>query len=218
MGGRSAALLAVAAADLVGVADAVAKPCQQQQVQAERSRNYSQAPPEYITAAQAWVVNPGDGNLLTVAKCPHLGCRVPFCGPAASVPLPRVGVQHRRRVHQGPALRGMDRYRSPERRLVRRHHQDRADRTGSCLPSDSKVRPAGGVTCPSTITKNAILDPHGSAQPRSTPPGAGLHGCPRRFVRCTSGVNRGCGPKPAAPRSSTTARVRVFATRRDLPR
>jgi cytochrome b6-f complex iron-sulfur subunit len=66
----------------------------------------------YVSAGRLWVAN-ANGTLFALSqKCPHLGCRVPFCESSGRFECPchgsvfDIGGEHIR----GPAPRGMDQH------------------------------------------------------------------------------------------------------------
>lgn len=66
----------------------------------------------YVHEARLYVVNV-EGNLLALSqKCPHLGCRVPFCESSGRFECPCHGsiFDLAGEYVAGPAPRGMDRY------------------------------------------------------------------------------------------------------------
>ena len=75
--------------------------------------NYKPGTAEYVTAGRLWVANPGDGKILALSqKCPHLGCRVPFCDSSGRFECPCHGsiFNIAGEYIQGPSPRGMDRF------------------------------------------------------------------------------------------------------------
>jgi cytochrome b6-f complex iron-sulfur subunit len=75
----------------------------------------SHYPPEtatYISQARLFVANTGTEIYALSQKCPHLGCRVPFCDSSGRFECPCHGSRYDLGGEwvQGPAPRGMDRY------------------------------------------------------------------------------------------------------------
>jgi cytochrome b6-f complex iron-sulfur subunit len=66
----------------------------------------------YITAGRLWVANTGTRIFAISQKCPHLGCRVPFCESSGHFECPCHGSKYDLGGEwiEGPAPRGMDRY------------------------------------------------------------------------------------------------------------
>jgi cytochrome b6-f complex iron-sulfur subunit len=66
----------------------------------------------YITAGRLWVANTGSRIFAISQKCPHLGCRVPFCESSGRFECPCHGSKYDIGGEwvEGPAPRGMDRY------------------------------------------------------------------------------------------------------------
>jgi cytochrome b6-f complex iron-sulfur subunit len=74
--------------------------------------NYAPGTATYISAARLFVANTG-GYLYAVSqKCPHLGCRVPFCESSGQFECPCHGSKYNIGGEwiEGPAPRGLDRY------------------------------------------------------------------------------------------------------------
>ena len=66
----------------------------------------------YVTEGRLFVANAG-GHLFALSqKCPHLGCRVPFCESSGRFECPCHGSKYDLGGEwiEGPAPRGMDRY------------------------------------------------------------------------------------------------------------
>jgi nitrite reductase/ring-hydroxylating ferredoxin subunit len=73
---------------------------------------YAAGTATYVSAGRLWVANT-DGNLFALSqKCPHLGCRVPFCDSSGRFECPchgsvfDIGGEH----ISGPSPRGMDQH------------------------------------------------------------------------------------------------------------
>jgi nitrite reductase/ring-hydroxylating ferredoxin subunit len=73
---------------------------------------YADGTATYVGAGRLWVANAG-GNLFALSqKCPHLGCRVPFCESSGRFECPchgsvfDIGGEH----ISGPSPRGMDQH------------------------------------------------------------------------------------------------------------
>ena len=74
--------------------------------------NYPTDSATYVTEGRFWLANAA-GNLFAVSqKCPHLGCRVPFCESSGHFECPCHGSKFDIGGEwiEGPAPRGMDRY------------------------------------------------------------------------------------------------------------
>ena len=65
-----------------------------------------------VPAARAYLVKLDDEIVALSEKCTHLGCRVPFCGPANDFECPCHGSVFNRagELISGPSPRGLDRY------------------------------------------------------------------------------------------------------------
>jgi cytochrome b6-f complex iron-sulfur subunit len=66
----------------------------------------------YVTEGRLWIAN-ASGHLFAVSqKCPHLGCRIPFCESSGHFECPCHGSKFDIGGEwiQGPAPRGMDQY------------------------------------------------------------------------------------------------------------
>jgi cytochrome b6-f complex iron-sulfur subunit len=74
--------------------------------------DYAAGTATFVRAGRFWMVN-ADGHLLALSqKCPHLGCRVPFCESSGRFECPCHGSVYDiggEWIH-GPAPRGMDRF------------------------------------------------------------------------------------------------------------
>jgi nitrite reductase/ring-hydroxylating ferredoxin subunit len=66
----------------------------------------------YVATGRLYVTNPGDTLFALSQKCPHLGCRVPFCNSSGRFECGCHGSVFDLGGEwiQGPAPRGMDRY------------------------------------------------------------------------------------------------------------
>jgi cytochrome b6-f complex iron-sulfur subunit len=66
----------------------------------------------YVTAGRLFVANTGNRIFALSQKCPHLGCRVPFCESSGRFECPCHGSKYDIGGEwiEGPAPRGMDRY------------------------------------------------------------------------------------------------------------
>jgi len=66
----------------------------------------------YVTAGRLFVANTGTRIFAISQKCPHLGCRVPFCYSSGHFECPCHGSKYDIGGEwiEGPAPRGMDRY------------------------------------------------------------------------------------------------------------
>jgi cytochrome b6-f complex iron-sulfur subunit len=66
----------------------------------------------YVTAGRLFVANTGSRIFALSQKCPHLGCRVPFCESSGRFECPCHGSKYDIGGEwiEGPAPRGMDRY------------------------------------------------------------------------------------------------------------
>ena len=74
--------------------------------------NYPTDTATYVTEGRLFVANAG-GHLFALSqKCPHLGCRVPFCDSSGRFECPCHGSRFDLGGEwlEGPAPRGMDRY------------------------------------------------------------------------------------------------------------
>jgi nitrite reductase/ring-hydroxylating ferredoxin subunit len=66
----------------------------------------------YISDGRLFVANTGSRLFALSQKCPHLGCRVPFCDSSGRFECPCHGSKYNLGGEwiEGPAPRGMDRY------------------------------------------------------------------------------------------------------------
>ena len=67
---------------------------------------------ETVAAAQAYVTKDGDETIALWWRCPHLGCRVPWCESAGEFECPCHGSHFNRlgEYRSGPSPRGMDQF------------------------------------------------------------------------------------------------------------
>jgi cytochrome b6-f complex iron-sulfur subunit len=67
----------------------------------------------YVPAGRLFVANTGTRVFALSQKCPHLGCRIPFCESSGHFECPCHGSKYDIGGEwiEGPAPRGMDRYR-----------------------------------------------------------------------------------------------------------
>ena len=74
--------------------------------------NYAPGTATYISAARLFVANTGGFLYAMSQKCPHLGCRVPFCESSGQFECPCHGSKYNIGGEwiEGPAPRGLDRY------------------------------------------------------------------------------------------------------------
>jgi cytochrome b6-f complex iron-sulfur subunit len=74
--------------------------------------NYKPETATYIVAGRLFVANTGTRLFAISQKCPHLGCRVPFCDSSGRFECPCHGSKYDIGGEwiEGPAPRGMDRY------------------------------------------------------------------------------------------------------------
>lgn len=74
--------------------------------------NYSAESATYIPEGRLFVANTGTHIYALSQKCPHLGCRVPFCDSSGRFECPCHGSKYDLGGEwiEGPAPRGMDRY------------------------------------------------------------------------------------------------------------
>lgn len=74
--------------------------------------DYQPGSPTYIRAGRLWIAN-ADGHLFALSqKCPHLGCRVPFCESSGRFECPCHGsiFDIGGEWIEGPSPRGIDRH------------------------------------------------------------------------------------------------------------
>lgn len=74
--------------------------------------NYGPATATYVSAGRLFVANTGTRLFALSQKCPHLGCRVPFCESSGRFECPCHGSIYDIGGEwiEGPAPRGMDRF------------------------------------------------------------------------------------------------------------
>ena len=74
--------------------------------------NYAAGTATYVNQGRLWVVNTGGELFALSQKCPHLGCRVPFCESSGRFECPCHGsvFDIAGEWITGPAPRGMDRH------------------------------------------------------------------------------------------------------------
>jgi cytochrome b6-f complex iron-sulfur subunit len=74
--------------------------------------NFSEGTATYVTQGRLWVVNTGGELFALSQKCPHLGCRVPFCESSGRFECPCHGsvFDIGGEWITGPSPRGMDRH------------------------------------------------------------------------------------------------------------
>ena len=74
--------------------------------------NYAAETATYVSGARLFVANTGSYVYAISQKCPHLGCRVPFCESSGRFECPCHGSKFDLGGEwiEGPAPRGMDRY------------------------------------------------------------------------------------------------------------
>lgn len=67
---------------------------------------------EELSAAQAYVTKEGEEVVALWWRCPHLGCKVPWCESAGEFECPCHGSRFNRlgEYRSGPSPRGMDRF------------------------------------------------------------------------------------------------------------
>ncbi len=75
--------------------------------------NYNAGSATYISEGRLFVTNTGSRIFAVSQKCPHLGCRVPFCESSGRFECPCHGSKYDLGGEwiEGPAPRGMDRFR-----------------------------------------------------------------------------------------------------------
>jgi nitrite reductase/ring-hydroxylating ferredoxin subunit len=74
--------------------------------------NYAPGTATYVSAARLFVANTGSYMYAMSQKCPHLGCRVPFCESSGQFECPCHGSKYNIGGEwiEGPSPRGLDRY------------------------------------------------------------------------------------------------------------
>lgn len=81
-------------------------------VQLGNPSRYKPGTATYIAEGRLWVANAGGQLFALSQKCPHLGCRVPFCDSSGRFECPCHGSKYDLAGEwiEGPAPRGLDRY------------------------------------------------------------------------------------------------------------
>jgi nitrite reductase/ring-hydroxylating ferredoxin subunit len=109
---------------------------------------YAAGSATYVATGRLYVTNPGDTLFALSQKCPHLGCRVPFCASSGRFECGCHGSVFDLGGEwiQGPAPRGMDRY-----PVIIQDNQVVVD-TSTLLPgpdhgADTYLVPPKGPTC-----------------------------------------------------------------------
>lgn len=74
--------------------------------------NYPADTATYVTAGRLWIANTGTQLFALSQRCPHLGCRVPFCESSGHFECPCHGSKFDIGGEwiEGPAPRGMDKF------------------------------------------------------------------------------------------------------------
>jgi nitrite reductase/ring-hydroxylating ferredoxin subunit len=77
-----------------------------------RPANYPADTATYVTAGRLWIANTGTQLFALSQRCPHLGCRVPFCESSGHFECPCHGSKFDIGGEwiEGPAPRGMDKF------------------------------------------------------------------------------------------------------------
>lgn len=77
-----------------------------------KASNYAPETATYVPEGRLFVANTGTRLFALSQKCPHLGCRVPFCESSGRFECPCHGSKYDIGGEwiEGPAPRGMDRY------------------------------------------------------------------------------------------------------------
>lgn len=109
----------------------------------------SNYPPEtatYVPDGRLFVANTGTRLFALSQKCPHLGCRVPFCDSSGRFECPCHGSKYNLGGEwiEGPAPRGMDRF------------PLKLDASGTLVADTSKV-----ITGPARGAKRFLTPPKG---------------------------------------------------------
>jgi cytochrome b6-f complex iron-sulfur subunit len=75
-------------------------------------RDYADGVVKYFLDGRFYVTSSAGDLVALYQKCPHLGCRVPFCGSSGRFECPCHGSKYNIRGEyiEGPAPRGMDRF------------------------------------------------------------------------------------------------------------
>jgi cytochrome b6-f complex iron-sulfur subunit len=81
-------------------------------VEAGSVADYQEGAVQYFPTGRFYVTSASGGLVALFQKCPHLGCRVPFCDSSGRFECPCHGSVYNIRGEyvQGPAPRGMDRF------------------------------------------------------------------------------------------------------------
>jgi cytochrome b6-f complex iron-sulfur subunit len=81
-------------------------------VRAGNASDYPDGTVKYFQDGRFYVASSGGDVVALYQKCPHLGCRVPFCDSSGRFECPCHGSIYNARGEyiQGPAPRGMDRF------------------------------------------------------------------------------------------------------------
>ena len=77
-----------------------------------KASSYPAGSATYLSQGRLFVANTGTELYALSQKCPHLGCRVPFCDSSGRFECPCHGSKYNLGGEwiEGPAPRGMDRY------------------------------------------------------------------------------------------------------------
>lgn len=112
-----------------------------------RARDIRPGRAKYVNEGRLYVVNADGDYLALFQKCPHLGCRVPFCESSGRFECPchgsvfNLGGEHL----AGPSPRGMDRYpveQVGERLVVDTSNLIRGDEPGEHRYGTEAIGPA----------------------------------------------------------------------------
>jgi cytochrome b6-f complex iron-sulfur subunit len=81
-------------------------------IEAGKIGSYSEGVPRYLPEGRLYVVKLKGEPVALSQKCPHLGCRVPYCESSGRFECPCHGsvFDIGGEIIQGPSPRGMDRY------------------------------------------------------------------------------------------------------------
>jgi Rieske Fe-S protein len=110
--------------------------------------NYPDGTATYVNQGRLWVVNAGGELFALSQKCPHLGCRVPFCESSGRFECPCHGsvFDIAGEWIKGPAPRGMDRYPlTLEQGVLSVDSSQRED--GPDHGADTYLTPSKGPSC-----------------------------------------------------------------------
>jgi Rieske Fe-S protein len=90
----------------------LAKPGAKSKIKLGNAGRFAPGTATYVPEGRLWVANPGDKVLALSQKCPHLGCRVPFCESSGRFECPCHGsvFDLGGEYITGPSPRGMDQY------------------------------------------------------------------------------------------------------------